>query len=65
MRGDSDAIADWVVLLEGYDRRAVDAVGRAELSSAVLQDHGAADNMTPGLYQLVHLLIDTDGEPDI
>jgi hypothetical protein len=64
MRGDSDAIADWVVLVEGYDRTAVEGVGRAELSPAALQDHGAADKMTSGLYQLVHLLIDTDGAPE-
>jgi hypothetical protein len=64
MRRDSDAIADWVILVEGYDRTAVAGVERAELSPAALQDHGAADTTTSGLYQLVHLLIDTDGAPE-
>lgn len=63
MRGQPDAIADWVVLVEGYDRTAVEGIGVAELSPVALQDHGAADNITSGLYHLVHLLLDTDGAP--
>lgn len=50
LRGVPDAVADWVVLVEGYDSAAVTAV-RSELAAA-LPAHGAMPAMAAGLYTL-------------
>ena len=38
MRKQPDAIADWVVRVEGYDRAAVESIGVAELSQLVMPE---------------------------
>ena len=49
LRGTPDAIADWVVMVEGYDAEAV-AAAQSDLMP-VLSDMGAIDPV-PGLYKL-------------
>jgi hypothetical protein len=49
LRGTPDAVADWVVLVEGYDADAV-AAARSDLMRA-LPDMGG-DKLVPGLYTL-------------
>lgn len=55
IRGVPDAVADWVVLVEGYDPGAV-AQALAELTAPAgdgsLVAHGAGERMTGGLYTL-------------
>jgi hypothetical protein len=50
LRGEPDRIADWVILVEGYDGSEV-AAARAELPTE-LSKHGAADGVASGLYTL-------------
>ncbi len=50
LRGEPDAIADWVLLIEGYDGESV-ATARANLTKA-LPGHGADQPMVAGLYSL-------------
>lgn len=52
LRGGSDAIADWVVLVEGYDRTATERACTELLGTSGLAAHGAIDRLTPGLYSL-------------
>jgi hypothetical protein len=47
-----DALARWLVLVEGVDRAAVEAAGAARLLPELLHRHGAAGAVTVGLYQL-------------
>lgn len=52
LRGEPDAVADWVVLVEGYDQGAVEQA-LAELSSpAGMTANGAKAGWTTGLYRL-------------
>lgn len=56
LRGTADEIADWIVLVEGHDRAAIEHAG-AELAGADgLVAHGAAAGFTAGLYGLVFTL---------
>ncbi|HEX6610361.1 MAG TPA: hypothetical protein VF051_06255, partial [Hyphomicrobiaceae bacterium] len=48
LRGEPDAVADWIVLIEGYDSAEV-AAARSELA-ATLPAHGGAPDMVSGLY---------------
>jgi hypothetical protein len=50
LRGEPDAIADWVILVEGYDSGEV-AAARSELATA-LPAGGAEHGMVAGLYTL-------------
>ena len=52
LRGGSDAIADWIVLVEGYDRAATEHAHTDLLSASGLAAHGAATRLTPDLYNL-------------
>jgi hypothetical protein len=52
LRGEPDGIADWVVLVDGYDLGAVRQV-QAELTGGTgLVPHGAAEGMMVGTYSL-------------
>jgi hypothetical protein len=52
LRGVPDAVADWIVLVEGYDRAAVE-MARAELvGTDGIAAHGAANSPVTGLYGL-------------
>lgn len=50
LRG-GDRVADWVLLVSGYDRQVLQALQEGELSLAALADLGASDT-THGLYEL-------------
>lgn len=52
LRGEADKIADWVLLIEGYDRAAVEHALAELRGPDGLVAHGAADAMAPGLYAL-------------
>ena len=56
LRGQSDAIADWALLVEGAEVGAVRAACAAELSRASLRSRGAAPGMTFGCYRLLYAL---------
>jgi hypothetical protein len=52
LRGSPDLVADWVVLVEAYDRAVLEGV-RAELESPDgLAAHGATAGLQTGLYGL-------------
>jgi hypothetical protein len=59
MRG-ADAVADWVVLLAGYDPDAVQNVVADRLSSSALGLAGASENSTIGRYSLVFTMTPHD-----
>jgi hypothetical protein len=59
LRGDADAIADWIVLVGGYDAAALHRVGEGTLSEEQLLAHAAA-GPTFGLYQLLHAITEPD-----
>jgi hypothetical protein len=50
LRAGPDAVADWVLLVEGYDEAAV-----AEDRSGLLRQSGAGPNITGDLYRLDHI----------
>ena len=60
LRGRPDDVADWVLLVEGYDRDAVTAVRDEHLSATLLQQHGATPDTSAALYQLEHCVSDVD-----
>lgn len=51
MRG-GDAMADWVLLVHGYDAEAVAKLSSDELGAAALVEHGAAPGAIVGVYRL-------------
>lgn len=52
IRGTPDAVSDWIMLIEGYDREVVECA-LAELNGlGGLVDHGAAPGVAFGLYSL-------------
>ena len=52
LRGEPDSVADWVVLVEGYDRPSVERA-RSELDGTLgLAAHGADEMAITGLYSL-------------
>jgi hypothetical protein len=52
----SDAEADRVLLIGGYDAKAVRGVLDSELSADTLQAHGALPGAAAGIYRLAHSL---------
>jgi hypothetical protein len=52
LRGAPDQVADWVVLVEGYDRAAVEQAKAGLLGRDGLYGHGAAPGIEAGLYSL-------------
>ena len=50
-----DAAADWVLLVNGYDLKAVTAVMENELNEKNIERNGAAPGSTADLYQLSYL----------
>jgi hypothetical protein len=50
LRGGQDAVADWVLLVEGYDEAAV-----AEDRSGLLRQSGADPSITRDLYRIDHI----------
>jgi len=56
MRGAPDAIADWVILVEGYDRPAVEQAKAELLGADGLFGHGGSVGLVAGLYSLDYTL---------
>ena len=56
LRNQPDDIADWVILVDGYDAEAVKSLRDGVLSQARLEKHGAAPIKTVGNYNLVHAI---------
>jgi hypothetical protein len=52
LRGAPDAVADWVLLVEGYDQSALEQARAGLLGRDGLFGHGAAENPVAGLYTL-------------
>lgn len=47
-----DAVADWVLVVTGYDLAVLESLAQRELGDAALAGMGAAPGATAGLYQL-------------
>lgn len=58
LRGGTDNLVDWVVLVEGTDAKQVRAACAKHLSVAKLRSHGAAAGARSGLYRLMYTLSD-------
>ena len=55
-----DAVADWIVLVTGYDKQVLMDVSAKELGEAVLGEAGALPGRVPGLYRLSHAVTPAD-----
>ena len=51
IRGGADAAADWIVLVGGYDREALEAMANGKLAAAT---DGAESGMISAMYDLSH-----------
>ncbi len=60
LRERPDDIADWIVLVDGYDTSAVQALPETALSSTRLVEHGGTFEGDPPCYQTVHIVTDSD-----
>jgi hypothetical protein len=60
LRGAADAVADWIVLVGGYDADAVQAAGDETLAGDRLVAQGAAAAPALSLYQLLHAVTEPD-----
>jgi hypothetical protein len=54
IRGNADGVADWIVVVTGYDLPALRALGEGELSEAGLHAAGAEPGAVRHLYSLAH-----------
>lgn len=54
IRGNADRVADWIVVVTGYDEAALRTLGESELSEAGLQASGAEPGTVRHLYRLAH-----------
>ncbi|MCO5731557.1 hypothetical protein [Rhizobium sp. SSA_523] len=55
-----DAVADWVVLLSGHSRAALEDVRATSLSPAVLISNGAQSEQRSDIFRLVHAVTPQD-----
>lgn len=60
LRAGSDAIADRVVLIGGYDADALAEVRRTVLAPAVLVAQGAVEAQQAAIYRLLHCITESD-----
>ena len=54
IRGSADQVADWVVVVCGYDQTALQAVAATDLAEDALLRHGAAPGQVRGLYTVAY-----------
>jgi hypothetical protein len=55
-----DAVADWILLVSGYDSEALYAVAAAELGATALEQAGAMPSLAASLYSLSYALTPSD-----
>jgi hypothetical protein len=60
IRGGPDPAADWIFILCGYDRAALESLARDELADGALSRAGAQAGAVRGLYALSHSNTATD-----
>jgi hypothetical protein len=60
LRGGGDAMADCVLLVEGYDAKAIASLPDHELGATVLRDRGAKPEAIAGVYRLDFALTGVD-----
>jgi hypothetical protein len=60
LRGVADAVAEWIVLVGGYDADALHAAQRDELADERLAAQSSATEPTVGLYQFLHAITEPD-----
>jgi hypothetical protein len=63
LRAGSDAIADRVVLVGGYDAEALAEVRRTVLAPAALVGQGAEATQQAAIYRLLHCITEADVAP--
>jgi hypothetical protein len=60
IRGGADAVADWIVLVSGYDAQALAGVTSTRFGTAALADAGAQPTQLTSLYNLAYALTASD-----
>jgi len=60
IRGNADAVADWIVLVGGYDDRVLRQLAGAELGAAALAAAGAQPAPTTALYRPAYTMTPAD-----
>lgn len=60
MRGTADQVADWVIVVRGYDEAALRHLRDGQLGEASLERRGAAGRQAVGLYRLLDCVTDVD-----
>ena len=60
MRGTADQVADWVVVVRGYDEAALRRLRDGTLGETSLMSGGAAGRGAVGLYRLLDCVSDVD-----
>ncbi|RYF30341.1 MAG: hypothetical protein EOO23_05365 [Comamonadaceae bacterium] len=55
-----DAVADWILLLSGYERSSLEAVAQQELSQSSLAEAGARGSILSSVFRLSYSLAATD-----
>lgn len=59
-RATADEVADWVILVSGYDVDAVHDLRATKLSAGPLCDQGARSVQNAGIYRLLHTVTEAD-----
>jgi hypothetical protein len=62
LRGDADAVSDWVILVEGYDREASEQVMAELAGDAGLVEHGADPGHSASLFSLDYVIDETEAK---
>lgn len=60
IRGGADGVADWIVLVSGYEKQALLDVSAKELGESVLGEAGAMPGRVAALYRLSHAVTPGD-----
>jgi hypothetical protein len=60
IRGGADGVADWIVLVSGYDAQTLTALGDNELGPSALSEVGAMPGQISALYRLSHSMTPAD-----
>ena len=56
LRGQPDAVADWVVVIEGYEAAALESLAEEAFSPGRLAAFGAGPDLAFGFYEVIHSL---------